>query len=105
MEFFQDRREALMLMWTFDSPMSRREAKGALESELQANYASELYKGTKSAQSEKDTPIYVNLWQDAQSNLLAVIDAWGQPTLLLIYATAKATGVGPVAPVLPPAKY
>jgi hypothetical protein len=110
--FNHDRLSAVLLMWTFDSPMSRREAGNALERELWANYAGELIRGIVSApleirqlfgffmglQRPEDAIVYLTFWQDAQGNMVAIVDAWGQPTLLLMYVSA---GVTPP----PPAKY
>ncbi len=48
-----------------------------------------------------EATIYLTFWQDAQGNLITIVDAWGQPTLLLIYATAKAAGVKPLPPPTP----
>jgi hypothetical protein len=115
--FLNDRLEMVMLMWTFDSPMSRRQGSGALESELLANYADELRRESKVAPPEtrqwlgmflglprpQDATISLYPWQDTQGNTLAIVDAMGQPTLLLMYVSSKVAGTTPQAP--PPSGY
>jgi hypothetical protein len=115
--FIQDHLEMALLMWTFDVPMSRREAGGALDSELRANYADELRKGSREAPLDfkkqflgpllnsrlEETPVYLTPWIDAQGNAVIIVDAWGQQSLLLIHASAK--GIGTAPSPSPPAKY
>jgi hypothetical protein len=117
LEFRQDHLETLMLMWTFEDLMSRRNAKDRLESELRANYAAELWRGTVAAPLEvrrslapiiglprpDDATVYLSVLRDAQGNVVSIVDVWGQQNLLLLYSPAKAAGTTPLAP--PPAKY
>jgi hypothetical protein len=119
LEFINDRLEMVVLMWTFDALMSRVNAKGALDGELRANYADEIRRGTQDAPLDfkkqflgpllnfrvDESAVSLTFWVDAQGNALMIVDAMGQPSLLLIYASAKGTGNTSPPPPPPPAKY